>query len=293
MPEPFILPPLNHRPIQRKGRVEGWLDEALTGDAHLRASKQRASWWWIIGRWLLYILAIVMLVITPLDEHVGIFRWLAELCGLALALSYFHPRFGHWLASCTMHFGRTFPYVLRPWYSVCKFMRSRLAKVKFETKHTIYLRRLFSLERHDGRFNPRHALLNWVTVLFLMYVFPLDGIYAYVTYTWGTYHDIVVTQAYRNISDQNTYAVHGYKLIDGVKHEYYFELGPNLWFWQLYPEYMFGQLPVLGRCTFDTYGVTLRIPQRLRLFAAGSLYALNPWIVSIQCTAPSIVPDKA
>ena len=53
---------------------------------------------------------------------------------------------------------------------------------------------------------------------------------------------------------------------------------------------MFGQIPISGRCTFHTYGITLRVPQKLRLFSVGSLYALNPWIVSPSCEAPNIVP---
>lgn len=71
---------------------------------------------------------------------------------------------------------------------------------------------------------------------------------------------------------------------DGVKHEVFFELGSSVLFWNLYPEYMFGQIPITGRCTFDTYGLPVRL---------GKLYALNPWIVRPDCVAPANVPPQS
>jgi hypothetical protein len=286
MPEPFTLPPLRHQPIQAKGRVEGWLDRIA-----VRAALKRISPWWAIVRWLLYIVAFWVLVVVPLNERVGLLEWLTQLLLFGAAIAYVKPSFLHTLAGWTLHFGRTFPYVIRPWYWLSKFMRGQLAKVR-ATARTMWLRRLFALEWSEGRFNPRYAVVNWVTVLLAAYIMPIDGFYAYLTYPFGTYSDIVVTQPYRNITEPSTYAIHGYKIIDGVKHEYYFELGPNIWFWQLYPEFMFGQISQYSRCTFHTYGVTLRVPQKLRLFSAGSLYALNPWIVSIDCVTPDIVPTQ-
>jgi hypothetical protein len=205
------------------------------------------------------------------------------------------------LVALTKYFGRTFPYVLRPWYRLCRVVRRRLdarAVDRYDTARTLSLRRLFGLQRpQDGQFRPAYAVWNWATFLVFLWIAPtiiedaIAGTYAYSTYPFGRYRDVIVTQAYRNISDQTTYAVHGYEMLpNGDKKELYFELGPNIWFWNLYPEFMFGQIPILGRCTFDTYGVTLRIPRKLRLFSAGSLYVLNPWIVDMQCTPPTVVP---
>ena len=285
-PEPFVLPPLHRRNLQPKGRVEGWLDRLLDHSVLARTSP-----WWLIVRWLLYIVAFWVLVIMPLNERGSLLGWLTDLLLFGAAIAYVNPRFLHKLASWTLYFGRTFPYVLRPWYWLSTFMRRQLAKVR-ATMRTVWLQRLFSLERTDGRFRPSYAAINWATVLLAAYIMPIDGIYAYLTYPFGTYHDIIVTQPYRNITEPNIYSIHGYKIIDGVKHEYYFELGPNLWFWQLYPEFMFGQISQHDRCTFHTYGITLRIPQKLRLFSVGSLYALNPWIVSIDCVSPNIAPTQ-
>ncbi len=197
------------------------------------------------------------------------------------------------LARLTIWFSHTFPFLYWPVYVVCLFVRRLLDKRPYQTARSMFLRRLFSLRRPtERRFYTSYAIVNWVT-LFLAFGFvddAIDGIYAYSTYPFGTYKDVIVIDTYRNITNQSTFAVHGYQIINGEKKELYFELGPNVWFWDLYPEFMFGQIPKLGRCNFDTYGITVRIPRRFRLFTAGSLYALNPWIVGIECTAPSIVP---
>lgn len=199
------------------------------------------------------------------------------------------------LAKLTLRFGRTFPYVYRPWYWLSRDVRRRLDQQRHETVRTVFLRRLFGLDWPDKRFRISFALVNWLTVILCLPLVDdlLDGLYAYATYPFGTYHDVVVTQAYRNITENNTYSVHGYTMVNGEKREYYFELRPNIWFWQFYVEFQFGQIPVLGRCTFDTYGITLRIPKSLRLFAPGSLYALNPYIVNMDCTPPTIVPEHS
>ena len=198
-------------------------------------------------------------------------------------------------AKLTLYFGRTFPYVYRPWYRLAQFVQRRLDQRRHETVKTIFLRRLFSLQRTDGVFRPSYAVCNWLTVLFFLTFVDnlIDGIYAYGTYPFGTYRDVIVTEAYRNITDQSTFAVHGYQMVNGEKHEIYMELVPNIWFMQFYVEFQFGQIPVLGRCTFDTYGISIRIPRRLRMLTAGSLYALNPNIVDMQCVAPDIVPPQS
>ena len=215
MPEPFILPPLHRRNFRLKGRLETWLDRIA-----VRAALKRTSPWWGIVRWLLYIMAFWVLVVMPLNERFGLIEWLTYLLLFGAALAFVKPSFLHKLASWTLYFGRTFPYIIRPWYWLSKFMRWQLAKIRFMTARTVWLNRLFSLEWRDGRFNPTYAAVNWATVLLGLYMMPIDGFYAYLTYPFGTYADIVITQAYRNITEPSTYAVHGYRIIDGVKHEY-------------------------------------------------------------------------
>lgn len=258
-------------------------------------------------------------------------------------------------AILTLHFGRTAPYVLRPWYALSAFMRHRLARTKFATVRSEFLQRVFSLHRvTDGVFRPTYAGINWLTFLVGLRVLPtfvgdaIEGCYAYLSYPFGTiarviiatfmiatiavaiiwhksralrhlaeivsgvgiffiawtfflnymaigtYENVVVTQSYRNISEHNTFAIHGQiAKPSGDIEDVYLTLGPNVWFWDLYPEFIFGKIPASGRCTFYTYGITLRIPKRLRIFSAGSLYALNPWIVDIKdghCTIPTNVP---
>jgi hypothetical protein len=207
------------------------------------------------------------------------------------------------IARWTLRFGRTFPYIYRPWAFAASWVRQILDRRRHETVKTIFLRRLFSLRRSDdGHFHISYAIVNWLT-LFVALTFVDDAIsavYAWGTYPFGTYHDVIVTEAYPRqkvingtLTDANTFAVHGYQVINGEKKELYLELGPNIWFFQWTPEYQFGQIPKLGRCTFETYGIMLRWPRRLRLLSAGSLYALNPWIVDMQCVAPDIVPPKS
>lgn len=200
----------------------------------------------------------------------------------------------HWvlvkLARITLHFGRTFPYLWRPWVWGGTVVISRLDKRRHETAKTIFLRRLFSLRRNaDERFHPIYAAWNWLFALALLWFLPAvvgNAMYAYLTYPFGEYRDVVVTQAYRNITNEHTYAVHGYQIDpDGTKEELYFEIGANVWFWQLYPEFTFGRIPVLGRCTFQTYGISLRL-----LKDTSSFYVLNPWIVSAKCTPPTVIP---
>jgi hypothetical protein len=200
----------------------------------------------------------------------------------------------------TSYFGHTFPYVYRPWYWLSSFVRYRLdkrfEKAKVETVKTLFMRRLFSLVRpHGDIFHPIYAVVNWATLLVFMSLIPaiagilVEGIYVYTT--GDTYNDVIVTQAYRNITDQSTFSVHGYQeLPNGQKKELYFEIGANLWHWTLYPEFVFGQVTVNGKCNFHTFGETIRIPRRLSMFSRGSLYVLNPWIIDLQCTAPSNVP---
>lgn len=199
-------------------------------------------------------------------------------------------------AKLTLHFGKTFPYAYRPWYWLSWLARRRLDRVKRDTTRTMFLRRLFSLDWPvERRFRVSFVLVNWLTMIVCLPLVDdvLDGAYAYATYPFGTYRNVVVTQAYRNITENNTYSVHGYTMVNGEKREYYFELRPNIWFWQFYVEFQFGQIPVLGLCTFETYGITVRIPRSLRLFAPGSLYALNPYIVNMDCKPPTIVPDHS
>lgn len=197
----------------------------------------------------------------------------------------------------TLHLGRTFPYVYYPWYWLGNLVRGYLDHRRHETAKSIFARRLFSLRKAPaGTFRTSYMIVNWLTMAFALTLVDdaIDGVYAYTTYPFGTYHDVVVTEAYRNITDQSTFAVHGYQTLEnGEKHELYFELGPNIWFMQFYVEFQFGQIPKLGLCTFHTYGISLRIPRRLRLLSAGSLYALNPWIVNLECQAPNIVPPSA
>jgi hypothetical protein len=71
----------------------------------------------------------------------------------------------------------------------------------------------------------------------------------------------------------------------------YFSIGPNFWYWDLYPEFLFGQVSQYARCDFTTYGITLRIPTRFHFLSEGALYVLNPWIISMKCVAPTIVPQ--
>jgi hypothetical protein len=291
--KPFTLPPLPSRRI-----LGGW-ERRLDGML-FRAATTPVSWWWTGGRWLVYLAAIYALFLAPLvGDQASIQVWTIMLIGFTTLIALLKPQFRYTLAALTLRFGRTFPYVLRPWYWLSIYARERLKTVKTETARTVYLRRLFSLTWTDGTFRSTHAIGNWLTFLLVLFYLPMflsNGIeagYAWGSYPFGTYTDIDIAGVpYRNITNQNTYSVHGFKIIDGVKHEYYFELGPNIWFWQLYPEYMFGQIPAFGRCTFHTYGITFRVPARLRLFSAGSLYALNPWIVGMECTSPSIVPSK-
>ncbi len=200
----------------------------------------------------------------------------------------------------TSYFGHTFPYIYRPWYWLSSFIRYRLDRrfniVRVETVKTLFMRRLFGLIRpQDHIFRPSYAVVNWMTALVFISILPsiigilIEGIYVYST--GNTYNDVIVTQAYRNITDQSTFSVHGYEeLEDGSKRELYFEIGANLWHWTLYPEFVFGQVTVNGKCTFHTFGETVRIPRRLSMFSRGSLYVLNPWIIDLQCTAPSNVP---
>jgi len=293
MPD-YVLPPLRHAPIARKGRFEAWLDSLL-----LRAVVTETSWRWIALRWALYIAALYTLVIAPVFiDQMSLGRWLSFVLGFALAISIATPDFRRRLAVLSLRFGHAYPYVLRPWRRLAVWMQRRLAEVRPVTVRTLFWRRLFTVDPETGQFKTGRMVLNWLSFLLLLYVSPmvaetvLDGAYAYSTYPFGTYDDIIVTQAYRNIRDQSTYSIHGYKVVNGEKQEYYFELGSTLWFWQLYPEYLFGQVPILGRCTFHTYGMTVRVWRKFRIFSAGSVYALNPWVVGIQCTAPNVVPHE-
>jgi hypothetical protein len=244
------------RPVRVKGWAESRLDQFL-----LRAVMEPLPWWQAIARWL----------VTT-------------------------------LARLTLSFGRTFPLLYRPWYRLSQIVRYMLDQRRHETVKTIFLRRLFSLQRpDDGRFRVSYAVCNWIVAIFLLTLVPdcLEALYVYSTYPFGTYHDVIVTEAYPKqkvvngvLTDTNTFAVHGYQTNGNEKRELYFELGPNIWFIKFTPEYTFGQIPKLGRCTFETYGIMLRIPRKLRLLAPGSLYALNPWIVDMQCIAPNIVPAQ-
>lgn len=201
------------------------------------------------------------------------------------------------IAHLTLRFGRGFPYVFYPWIGISIGASWVIDQwVRRETGRTIFLRRLFSLRKtEDNRFRLSYMAVNWIVFLFLLTLMDnaTEGIYAYATYPFGTYRDVVVTQAYRNITEHNTYSIHGYQIGEnGEQIERYFEIAPNLWFWEFYPEFTFGQVPVLGLCTFDTYGWSIRWPRRLRLFSPGSLYALNPYIVNMHCRPPTIVPDS-
>lgn len=202
-----------------------------------------------------------------------------------------HP-WWHWvvtpLARLTLWLGRTFPFIYRPWFWIGRVVRQWLDDQHHETANTVRLRRLFPTRAaDDGRFYTSFAIVNWITLLFaLSYItVPVEVVYAYSTYPFGTYHDVIVTQAYRSITDPSVFDIHGYYVTpDGVKHEVFFELGSSVLFWNLYPEYMFGQIPITGRCTFDTYGLPVRL---------GKLYALNPWIVRPDCVAPANVPPQS
>jgi len=295
MPE-FVLPPLRPRPLlPRKGRVESWLDSWIT-----KAVESETSWRWLACRWFVYLAALYTLVIAPVFlDQMSLERWAFYMLGFAIVISVVQPTFRHRLAKLTLHFGRVFPYYLRPWRWLGGIITPRLAKVRNITPRTLFWRRMFDTQwTKDRAFGAHRLVSNWIAFLLLLYAAPmvietvLDGVYAYTTYPFGTYHDIIVTQAYRNIREQSTYSIHGYRIEDGEKHEFYFELDPNIWFWQFYVEFQFGQIPILGRCTFETYGITLRIPRRFRILASGSLYALNPHIVNLQCTAPDIVPPS-
>ena len=256
MPEPFTLPSLRHPQVKPKGRWETRLDAFL-----MRAVLEPRPWWVAICHWLI--------------------RKLAQL---------------------TLYFGRRFPYILRPWYALAWTLRKAwLDRVHFHTSKTMFARRLFGIQWREGQFRPSYAIANWIVfVVFLWYVplTVLEGLYVYGTYPFGTYHDFIVTQAYPSaaasyVTDQKIYAVHGYVLADNSeRREYYLELGPNIWFMELYPEYIYGKVTVNGRCTFHTYGIPLRIPRGLRLLAAGSIWALNPWIVDVHCTPPTVVPPS-
>jgi len=191
-------------------------------------------------------------------------------------------------ARLTLRLGIRFPWVYRPWFWLGALVRRSLDERRHETALTIRLRRLFPPRRpNDGVFHPSFAIVNWITLLVVVSYLnvPIEIGYAYGTYPFGTYRDVIVTEAYRSITDPSVFDIHGYYLTrNGVKHEVFFELGSNIWFWNLYPEYTFGQIPKLGRCTFDTYGLPVRL---------GKLYALNPWIVHADCVAPVIVPPES
>jgi hypothetical protein len=295
MPE-FILPPLKPRPmLPKKGHVESWLDGWMT-----RAVQTQTSWRYIAGRWFIYLMALWVLVIVPVFvDQMSMEKWLFCVLGFTIIIGMAQPNFRRWLAKLTLHFGRVFPYYLRPWRWVAQKVHPRLMAVKHVTPRVMFWRRMFDQSwTKDRSFGFHRLVSNWLGFLALLYATPivtsivLDGLYAYGTYPFGTYHDIIITQAYRNIREQNVYSVHGYRIESGEKREYYFELDPNIWFWQFYVEFQFGQIPILGRCTFETYGITLRIPRRFRILASGSLYALNPHIVNLQCQAPDIVPPE-
>ena len=257
MTKPFVLPPLDRPHVTSKGPWERSLDGFL-----MRAVLEPRPWWLAIGTWMLRI-----------------------------------------LARLTLHFGRTFPYIVRPWYALAFVMRRWwLDRVQFHTVRTMFARRLFGIQWKAGTFRPIYAIVNWIAFLAFLWYVPLlaiEGIYVYGTYPFGTYENFVVTQAYASTSasfftDQKVYAVHGYiTMSDGERREYYFELGSNLWFMQLYPEYIFGRVIVNGRCTVHTYGIPLRIPRGLSLLAAGSIWALNPWIVDVHCVSPTVVPPAS
>lgn len=191
-------------------------------------------------------------------------------------------------ARFTLRLGMRFPWVYRPWFWLGSLVRQGLDERRHETALTIRLRRLFPLRRPvDGMFRPSFAIINWITLLFVVsYInVPIEIGYAYGTYPFGTYRDVIVTQAYRSFTDPSVFDIHGYYLTpDGEKHAVFFELGSNVWFWNLYPEFLFGQIPIGGRCKFDTYGLSVRV---------GKLYALNPWIVHPDCVAPVIVAPES
>jgi hypothetical protein len=197
----------------------------------------------------------------------------------------------------TLLFGRRFPYLFRPYLWVSAIGRllidRHIVKTKTETVRTLFFKRAFAAREQITKFNAFFALLNWLTVLFVVFeILPtvVEGVYAYGTY--GTYKGVIVTQAYRNITDVNTFAVHGYHITkDGNKEPLYFSIGPNIWYWDLYPEFLFGQVAQYAKCDFITYGITVRVPTRLHFLSQGALYVLNPWIINMSCASPSIVPQ--
>lgn len=187
--------------------------------------------------------------------------------------------------------GRKYPLIFRIWDLLGRIVISRQSGPA--TARSILLQRLFKRpQTTDTAYHGGYVTLNAITALAMLWAAwmacgtVVESAYILLTYQHNKYTNITVTSHNPNFTSPHLFAVYGYKkLPDGSQEEVFLEIGPSFWFQEYNPEFLFGKISDNAICSFDAYGVLLRIPLGLRYLSKDSLYALNPWIVGVRCFA--------
>ncbi len=124
-----------------------------------------------------------------------------------------------------------------------------------------------------------------LTVLALTLAWPFFKIY-YVLGTTRDFHNVHIT--FKQIIDQDRYLVFGdYTDANGQKDNMAFNVTDSWVYWNWTPDLTFAQIPVVGSCTFHTYGWYVRVPRFVPLL--GRTLLVEPVVIEAKCVSSDLV----